>query len=259
MGLSSTLNKMLHEIDTPWLVRQDADDIAYPNRIQLIADYIEKHPDAGMFYTHASYYHNGRHHAKFRTTTGSSGFLTSITKAGYLLAICHPSVTLNVDKTLSIGGYRFNHLIEDIDLWWRMALRYDIILIPEFTVSIRHNHNSSSHNNLSTQVINTLYVQYLLLSHLWNNDPLSYDAVKYTLASMVDRNNLRFRENIRLANAFAGNRAYFNAFFYAAKSILLSPGHFYKRLIHEIGNNKIVTNGADPRIFAELEANLWRM
>ena len=31
-GLTPTLNRMLREIDTPWLVRQDTDDISYPGR-----------------------------------------------------------------------------------------------------------------------------------------------------------------------------------------------------------------------------------
>jgi hypothetical protein len=60
-----------------------------------------------------------------------------LTKAGYLLAICHPTVTLNVAKTTELGGYRFNLHIEDIDLWWRMALKHEIRLIPEETVGFR--------------------------------------------------------------------------------------------------------------------------
>ena len=44
-GLTATLNRMLAEADNPWLVRQDADDIAYPNRIELITEYINKYPE----------------------------------------------------------------------------------------------------------------------------------------------------------------------------------------------------------------------
>src|ERR1019366_912255 len=32
-GLTATLNRMLDEAETPWLVRFDADDIAYPDRL----------------------------------------------------------------------------------------------------------------------------------------------------------------------------------------------------------------------------------
>src|SRR5580658_4585168 len=32
-GVTATLNRMLHEVETPWLVRQDADDVSYPQRL----------------------------------------------------------------------------------------------------------------------------------------------------------------------------------------------------------------------------------
>ena len=54
-GLTATLNRMLSEAETPWLVRFDADDIAYPDRLATI-EHIERHPDAGMFGPLADYY-----------------------------------------------------------------------------------------------------------------------------------------------------------------------------------------------------------
>lgn len=257
MGLSTTLNRMLHEVNTPWLVRHDADDIAYPDRIKLTAEYVDKHPEAGMLYSHATYYHNGRHFSKFRTTIGSPAFLRSLTHAGYLLSICHPSVVLNVDKTLSIGGYRFNRFIEDIDLWWRMALRYDIILISDFTVSVRHNMTSVSHLNLHHQVINTLYIQYLLLSHLQGYDPLPYNRISTLLAGMVDTRHLRFRATMRRATAYAGNNNYCLALLYALKAFCVSPFHFYKRLLYEFGHTTFATNGVDPKLFNNRKSLLW--
>src|ERR1700761_1830272 len=54
-GVTYTLNRMLRECRTGWLVRQDADDVAYPDRVEKIAAAIAEHPDAGMFYSFASY------------------------------------------------------------------------------------------------------------------------------------------------------------------------------------------------------------
>lgn len=70
-GLTFTLNRMLREVDTPWLVRHDADDIVYPERVRLTMQHIQRYPEAGMFYSHATYYNDKKHVAKFRTTTGS--------------------------------------------------------------------------------------------------------------------------------------------------------------------------------------------
>ena len=250
-GLTFTLNRMLREVDTPWLVRHDADDIVYPERVRLTMQHIQRYPEAGMFYSHATYYNDKKHVAKFRTTTGSPDLLRDLTKAGYLLAICHPAVTLNVAKALDVGGYRFNLHVEDIDLWWRMALRYDIRLISAFTVGVRHNLSSVSNENLKAQSINTLYIQYLLLSHLWGNSPLLYDEVKDVLTTMLDMKELAFRESIRRANACIGKREYVKACSYAIRSLIASPIHFYKRLIHELGSGEFVVNGLNPRLFAE--------
>lgn len=257
-GLTFTLNRMLREAGTPWLVRHDADDIAYPNRIKLIIDYIQKYPEAGMFYSLANYYQDNNRFGKFRTTIGSPSVLTNLTRAGYLLAVCHPTVTLNIEKTLAVGGYRFNLFVEDVDLWWRMALQNEIVLIPEFTVGVRHNLSSICGENLETNSINTFYIQYLLISHLWGVSPLPYDEVKNNLVTMVDRRRLQFRENIRRANVHAGKREYTKAITYAAKSLIASPGHFLKRVGYELGNKEIAVNGLEPKRFAELSNVLWR-
>src|ERR1700761_9317200 len=88
-GVTATLNRILRECRTAWLVRQDADDISYPNRIARIAEAIDMHPEAGMFYSFASYYPKGRAVGSFRCSRGSPEELRNIVRSGYLLAICH--------------------------------------------------------------------------------------------------------------------------------------------------------------------------
>lgn len=257
-GLTATLNRMLAEVETPWLIRQDADDIAYPNRIELITEYISKYPEAGMFYSYAKYYQNTESFGTFRTTKASPDILTSLTKAGYILAICHPTVTLNVAKTIKLGGYRFNLHIEDIDLWWRMALLHQIRLIPEETIGFRLNTNSISSSNLQRQAINTLYVQYLLLSNLWNLNPLPYESVENQLNKLLDRKKLNFRANMRLTNIHMGKKAYVGAIKYGVEALLSSPPDFLDRLTYELGKKDIAVNGEDPKLFATNCSNLWQ-
>lgn len=257
-GLTATLNRMLAEVETPWLVRHDADDIAYSNRIELIAESINKYPDAGMFYSYAKYYQNAESFGTFRTTKASPDILTSLTKAGYLLAICHPTAALNVAKTKEVGGYRFDLHIEDIDLWWRMALLHEIRLIPEETVGFRLNTNSVSSSNLREQSTNTLYVQYLLLSHLWALQPLPYELVKEQLIMLLDNKKLNFRTNMRMTNIHMGKKAYAGAIKYGIGALLSSPQDFLERLTYELGNKDIAVNGEDPKLFAANCSSLWQ-
>ena len=139
-GLTATLNRLLEEAHAPWLARLDADDVACPERLAVAAAAIERQPAAGMFYSRAA--HCGHHPtiAAARSTEGSPAELRELTCAGYLLSIVHSSVVLNVARARALGGYRFDLHIEDLDLWWRMALRHGIVFIPRVTVHYRLSH-----------------------------------------------------------------------------------------------------------------------
>ena len=63
-GLTTTLNRMLGEARAPWLVRLDADDVACPNRLELVAENINRRPESGMFYSRA------RHHQQSARRSG---------------------------------------------------------------------------------------------------------------------------------------------------------------------------------------------
>jgi len=261
-GLVATLNRMLEEAKTPWLVRHDADDLAFPERLALTAEQIGRHPDAGMFYSFARYCQevsnsDERIFGTFRTTSATAEELRELTRAGHLLAICHPAVTLNVAKTLDLGGYRFNLHVEDIDLWWRMALQYDIRLIPAATVAVRHNAASVSARNFERQCVNTLFVQYLLLSHLWKLTPLPYEQAARRLRVLVNRRQVRFRENTRLANISVSKKQYLDAVKHACLAFGASPSHLLKRVLYEFRPEAAVVNGDEPKRFLENKELLW--
>lgn len=256
-GLSATLNRMLREARTPWLVRHDADDLAFAHRLAVTVSHIERHADAGMFYSYARYYQEGRIFGNFRTTTHTPEGLRELTRRGLLLAICHPSVTLNVEKTIRAGAYRFSMHVEDVDLWWRLALMYDIRLIPEATVAVRHNLASISARNFEQQNINTLFVQYLLLSHLWGLNPLSYEKAAAPLSVLVNRRKLRFRENARLSNIYLSRRDYPRALKHACASMIASPFDFVARVLYEARKNAPVTNGIAPDQFRKRQNLFW--
>ena len=256
-GLTFTLNRMLREVDTPWLMRHDADDVALAGRVECTRRSIAEFSDAGMFYAEARYYQEGKNVGTFRTTRAAPEKLREIAKSGYLLAICHPTVTLNVDKATALGGYRFDLNIEDIDLWWRMALKYDVRYIPETTTYFRHNSTSVSASNLEYQSINTLFVQYLLLSHLHERTPLSYDSVHAQLAYLVDRAKLRFREQMRHANIYYAQGARSRACKHLVNAALACPSYFASRVLYELREKGAAVNGEDPSVFLKKQEILW--
>jgi glycosyltransferase involved in cell wall biosynthesis len=256
-GLASALNRMLREVETPWLIRQDTDDVSYPNRVERLLENIEHYPDAGMFYSLAEYHPKEQCLGKFRCTRGTPDELRQIVKSGYLLSFCHPSVVLNAEKALKIGGYTVGLHVEDMDLWWRMALHYDIQFIPEVLIGYRQNSSSLTTHNLERAHIEGLYDQYLLLSHLYALKPQPFENVRGLLGSFISPNELRSKEKLRGLNMLLAEKHYSAAAFTGLRSFFASPSYFFKRLIDEFRPKGTITNGVSPRLYLQRKAEFW--
>ena len=255
-GLSGTLNRMLAEVDTPWLARHDADDVAYPQRLASVIQYIDRHPDSGMFYSLADYYPDASI-GRFRTTRNTPKGLRELVQRGHLLAICHPTVVLNVERTVAVGGYRFDLYVEDLDLWWRMALAYDIHFIPEILAGVRQNLQSTCSVNLEKQAMNLLYIQYLLISHLWKRKPLAYEEAHGPLFLLFDQSKVTFRNHLRAFNIELGRGNKDKALVQAARAFFASPKNFVSRLWDECFPDRAITMGESPKLFKKYENILW--
>ena len=259
-GVTPTLNRLLRECRTPWLVRQDADDVSHPHRISRLLFAIESAPHAAMFYSLANYHPRGGAVGTFRCTRGTPRQLGDIVRRGYLLSICHPTVALNVEKTLNLGGYRIGLHNEDADLWWRMALEHEIHCIPEELVGFRQNKSSISSRNFATQAVAALYIQYLLLSRLTRRTPRSLAAIQNRLQDLLSFRKLRAKEHLREFNIELANKRYLRAAAAIAASAVASPAHIVGRLCDEFAPsrlNKPITNGIPPRVFFQHQEALW--
>jgi glycosyltransferase involved in cell wall biosynthesis len=256
-GLTATLNRLLEEARAPWLARLDGDDVACPERLAVAADAIQRQPAAGMFYSRASHVGHFPAIAAVRSTEGSPAELSTLTRAGYLLGIVHSSVVLEVDKTRSLGGYRFDLHIEDLDLWWRMALRHGIVFMPQVTVQYRLRTGSLCINHLGSLSANILFAQYLLLSRLWGLEAQPHHAVIVALTSLVDRRRLAYREEMWRAAAYFGARQYQWAAFHLGRAAVCSPIHFLRRAAYPFRQGGTVRVGEDPRQFRRIARQLW--
>jgi glycosyltransferase involved in cell wall biosynthesis len=257
-GLTTTLNRMLRETTTKWLVRQDADDISYPTRIERILELISQHPGAGMFYSLAKYHPATRSFGFFRCSRGSPQELRRIVQSGYLLSICHPSVTLNVEKTLAIGGYRDLPYAEDTDLWWRMALEYDIHLLPEVLIGFRQNVSSVSSRHFHKQELHGIYAQYLLLSHLSSREALPLAEIGAILEASIAGGHQEAKQYLRFFNMHFAAGDYWHAFASLACCLLASPSYLVSRVMDEVLPLKSIKNGVPPNLLYRRKETLWR-
>lgn len=257
-GLSVTLNRLLMESKGAWHVRQDADDISLPHRLQRVVDAISKCPDAGMLYSPAIYYPASMR-GTFRSTIAPAWVLSAITRCGYLIAINHTSAVLNVEKTLALGGYRTDlRAAQDQDLWWRMALRHEVQLIAEPTVGYRLSPSGLSSLSLLRQTTEVLYCQYLLLSELWNLRPRPYADMERALQVFVDIKLLRYRARLRQAGITYLERRYLSSLRDLVSAAWIAPGYMLERVRYEYAPARIpAVNGINPLIFAAQSSDLW--
>jgi glycosyltransferase involved in cell wall biosynthesis len=256
-GLTATLNRMLLEIKTGWLIRQDADDISYPTRIERIQEQIALYPNAAMFYSLAEYYPPTRSLGLYRCSRGSPQELRQIVQSGYLLSICHPSVALNVEKTLAAGGYRNIPHCEDADLWWRLALSHDIHMLPEVLIGFRQNASSVSSRNSNAQELHGLYSQYLLLSHLSGRQPLSLADISPLLEPYISAHQLEAKQQLRCLNMHLAAKRYASAFASLASSLIASPSYLIRRMMDELFPANSIANGISPELFYRREEVFW--
>jgi glycosyltransferase involved in cell wall biosynthesis len=256
-GVTATLNRMLRECNTPWLVRQDADDISHPTRMERIVESIHRVPQAGMFYSLANYHPKGRAVGSFRCSRGSPHTLRKIVRSGYLLAICHSTAVLNVAKTLALGGYRVGLHNEDADLWWRMALHHDIHCIPEKLVGFRQTPASVSALHLADQFVAGLYVQYLLLSHLWERTPQPISQIRHALEEFVPEKEFLAKQMLRSFNMNLVSRDYLSALSSFSHALKASPTYILRRLYDDFFASRSIRNGIQPRLYLERKEALW--
>jgi hypothetical protein len=251
---------MLREADTPWLMRQDADDVSYPHRVERTLAYIAKFPNAGMFYSIAEYYPPERSLGIFRASRGSPAELKAIVQSGYLLSFCHSAATLNVQKTLEVGGYTESLAhAEDADLWWRIALAYDIEIIPEVLVGYRQHEGQATTQAVRQNFIDLLYVQYLLLSRLRNRAPLRKEEVRPHLERFVSARQVTSKLKLRQVNIRAANRDLVGAIASGIGALSASPMLVWDRIWDEVLRNRPVMNGINPEIFERDKSRFWNL
>lgn len=129
IGLSATLNEGLRLCSCRYVARMDQDDIALSNRLSTQYFFIRSRPSlaaAGSFVYHMGI--NESFDKLVTLPTEPDEIRQHLPNANCLY---HPSVILDRDKVLDVGGYRAEFKnAEDYDLWLRLSRSHDLANIP---------------------------------------------------------------------------------------------------------------------------------
>lgn len=118
-GLGATLQLALGMVETEYVARMDADDVAMPERLARQVLYLDTHPNVVMLGTHFSFLVEGRIQNAPPALTSHEDIDSRLLRGR--AGVCHPTIMCRARIAQSVGGYRIRGAGEDIDFCLRMT------------------------------------------------------------------------------------------------------------------------------------------
>ncbi len=134
-GLAHSLNSAIHYAEGKYLVRMDTDDIAQPDRIGKLYEFIDSHNEYTVVGSRAIEFSEAG-------DNGILGLAGEKTKHSILRsdAMIHPSVIMKKSAVEAVGGYPDYNRAEDFALWCELLLaKNKFYVIDEVLLKYRVN------------------------------------------------------------------------------------------------------------------------
>ena len=167
IGLIKLLNLAFLEAKGTYIARMDADDISYINRFEAQIKYLEENPECGICGTQSE-------------VIGSLQILKKPTQDIDLRwwifkgsPLAHPSIMLRTDllRKYNLSFKSYAYVVEDFDLWWRMAFHTQMANLPEVLLKYRVHKAQESSAKQSIQANNFRLSQAEFMSELGLSKP----------------------------------------------------------------------------------------
>jgi len=142
MGIAAALNLGLLNAAAPVIARFDADDICYPQRLQVQYDYLMAHPDCVLTGTDVNYADQAGEYLYRYTNTGHT-HEEICSKINSGCPFIHSAVMYRKNIALELGGYNARaHTFEDYHLWIQLIKKGRVCNLSSPLVTVRLNPES---------------------------------------------------------------------------------------------------------------------
>lgn len=190
IGLTASLNKGLQSIETPYIVRMDADDIAFPERIEFQLSYMKAHAEIAAAGCHLFFFDDEGHESEPHSWKPPSA-PTAIRQKTYTVGpeLSHPGSIIRTSAIKAVGGYRRQFAsTQDYDLWLRLLESYELGNVPCTLMLYRQHDNAISQAKTTEQAINhVLALQSSEYRRKGESDPLEAKGTSLALLlSLLD-------------------------------------------------------------------------
>jgi hypothetical protein len=177
-GLPAALNRAIHAANGIYVARQDADDVALPERLEKQVAFLETHRDYGIVGTWAEIRSDNKGLEKMHRHPAENHIL----KFELLFdnPFVHSSMMIRKSVFDQVGSYSTDKSIraEDYELWSRAAREFEVANIPEVLQIYRDTPGSLSKgivNPLLESVINISINNLAWVTGRDPNDPAIID------------------------------------------------------------------------------------
>ncbi|WP_052055447.1 glycosyltransferase family A protein [Myxosarcina sp. GI1] len=142
LGLEKSLNKGLAATTGKYLARQDADDISFPERLQLQVNFLDTHQQVGAVGSSIEFIDRQGKVLSKQNLPEDHDSLQSL----LLINNClwHSSMTVRNSLLKELGGYNEQMLhAEDYDLWWRISCNSCLATLPDVLLHYRQDNSAA--------------------------------------------------------------------------------------------------------------------
>jgi glycosyltransferase involved in cell wall biosynthesis len=159
-GLAPTLNELVDQARGEFLARMDADDVALPERFARQVAYLRAHPDCVLVGCRVRLIDpDGDPLCDWCNRQDHEALDAVFLRGEMSTEISHPAIMMRRADVLAVGKYREFPVIEDVDLFLRLAERGRIANLPEVLLHYRIHAENISKAASYHDAIDWVYVQ----------------------------------------------------------------------------------------------------
>jgi glycosyltransferase involved in cell wall biosynthesis len=177
IGLTHSLNKGLVLARGEYVARIDADDVSFPQRLEMQVDFLERHTHIGVLGTAVQFIDSSGNPAKVqRFPEQHNAIRWSLC---FYNPIPHPSVMARRQLMEQASGYRPDlKTAQDYDLWQRLSSVTRLANLPDVLLYLRKHDASVTQLRLTEQCENSMGASRRMIAQILGED-VDGDVVRW--------------------------------------------------------------------------------
>ncbi|MEM7456543.1 MAG: glycosyltransferase [Planctomycetota bacterium] len=180
-GTAAAANQGLKHIDTEFVARMDADDVAMPERLRKQLDFLKSHPDIGLAGTQVAPIGEKEVGNSLQLPCNHEQIFPTMMQGRHGLA--HSSIMIRTGVLKQLGGYWAKKLIDDWDMMLRVGEVSRLANLDEVLLHYRVHSGSLNGQSMWRMHRHINYAVECAVRRQADRDPISFEQYEDQLAT----------------------------------------------------------------------------